>query len=82
VSFDAWRGGYSTTVSNRVEDLRVEADGAVRHVLAAVDRTPCGTTTERRFEVLWYLARDGRTFTATDLDAVQLAGVDPALACG
>jgi hypothetical protein len=80
-SFEAWRAGYATTLSNRVEDLRVEPGGAVRHVLVAVDRTPCGTTTERRFEVLWYLARSGRTFTATDLDAVQLAGADPALAC-
>ena len=81
-NFAAWRAGYATTLSNRVEDLRVEPGGAVRHVLVAVDRTPCGGTTERRFEVLWFLHRDGRTFTATDLDAVQLAGVDPALACG
>jgi hypothetical protein len=81
-SFQAWRAGYATTLSQRVEDLRVEPDGTVRHVLVAVDRTPCGGTTERRYEMLWYLDRSGRTFTARDLIGVQLAGVDPALACG
>jgi hypothetical protein len=82
VSFDAWRAGYATTLSQRVEDLRVEEDGNVRHVLVTVDRTPCGGTSERRYEMLWYLQRDGRTFTARDVVGVQLAGVDPALACG
>jgi hypothetical protein len=81
VSFDAWRAGYATTVSQRVEDLRVEAGDTIRHTLVTVDRTPCGTTTERRFEMLWYLQRDGRSFTARDLVGVQLAGVDPGLAC-
>ena len=81
VSYDAWRAGYAPTVSQRVEDLRVEADGNVRHTLVTVDRTPCGGTTERRFEMLWYLDRDGRTFTARDVVGVQLAGRDPALAC-
>ena len=81
-SFDAWRAGYATTLSQRVEDLRVEAGGNVRHTLVTVDRTPCGGTTERRYEMLWYLQRDGRTFTARDVVGVQLAGVDPALACG
>jgi hypothetical protein len=81
VSFDAWRAGYATTVSQQVEDLRVELGDTVRHTLVTVDRTPCGTTTERRFEMLWYLQRDGRTYTARDLVGVQLAGVDPALAC-
>jgi hypothetical protein len=80
-SFDAWQAGYTTTVSQRIEDLRVEAGDMVRHTLVTVDRTPCGTTTERRFEMLWYLQRDGRTFTARDLVGVQLAGVDPAAAC-
>ena len=80
-SFEAWRAGYATTLSQRVEDLRVEADGNVRHILVTVDRTPCGGTTERRYEMLWYLDQDGRTFTARDLVGVQLAGVDPALAC-
>jgi hypothetical protein len=81
VSFEAWHAGYATTVSQRVEDLRVEAGDTVRHTLVTVDRTPCGTTTERRFEMLWYLQRDGRSFTARDLVGVQLAGVDPAAAC-
>ena len=81
-SFDAWRAGYATTLSQRVEDLRVEAGGNARHTLVTVDRTPCGGTTERRYEMLWYLQRDGRTFTARDVVGVQLAGVDPALACG
>ena len=80
-SFEAWRAGYVTTLSHRVEDLRVEADGNVRHTLVTVDRTPCGGTTERRYEMLWYLDQDGRTFTARDLVGVQLAGRDPALAC-
>jgi hypothetical protein len=80
-SFAAWRAGYATTLSQRVEDLRVEADGNVRHTLVTVDRTPCGGTTERRYEMLWYLNQDGRTFTARDLVGAQLAGVDPALAC-
>jgi hypothetical protein len=80
-SFEMWRDGYATTVSQRVESLQVEAGDTVRHVLVTVDRTPCGTTTERRYEMLWYLQRDGRTFMARDLVGVQLAGVDPALAC-
>lgn len=82
MSFDAWRAGYATTLAQRVEDLHVEADGNVRHTLVTVDRTPCGGTTERRYEMLWYLQRDGRTFTARDVVGVQLAGADPALACG
>lgn len=82
VSFEAWRAGYATTLSQRVQDLHVEADGNVRHTLVTVDRTPCGGTTEQRYEMLWYLQRDGRTFTARDVVGVQLAGVDPALACG
>ena len=82
MSFDAWRAGYATTLSQRVEDLHVETDGNVRHTLVTVDRTPCGGTTERRFEMLWYLQRDGRTFTARDVVGVQLAGAHPALACG
>ena len=82
MSFEAWRAGYATTLSQRVADLHVEADGNVRHTLVTVDRTPCGGTTERRFEMLWYLQRDGRTFTARDVVGVQLAGADPALACG
>ena len=80
-SFEAWRAGYATTVSQRIEDLRVEAGGNVRHTLVSVDRTPCGGTTERRYEMLWYLDPDGRTFTARDVVGVQLAGLDPALAC-
>jgi hypothetical protein len=82
ISFEAWRADYATTISNRVEDLRVEPDGNVRHVLVTVDRTPCGGTTEQRYEMLWYLQRDGRTFTAREVVGVQLAGVAPALACG
>lgn len=81
-SFEAWRAGYATTLGNRVEELRVEPDGNVRHVLVTVDSTPCGGTTERRYEILWYLQPDGRTFMARDMVGVQLAGVDPALACG
>jgi hypothetical protein len=80
-SFEAWRAGYATTLSERIEDLRVEAGGNVRHTLVAVDRTPCGGSTERRYEMLWYLDPDGRTFTARDVVGVQLAGLDPALAC-
>jgi hypothetical protein len=80
-SFEAWRAGYATTLSQRIEDLRVEADGTVRHTLVTVDRTPCGGATERRYEMLWYLDPDGRTFTARDVVGVQLAGLDPALAC-
>jgi hypothetical protein len=68
--------------SRVVDDVRLEPGGAVRHLLVTVVRTPCGTTTERRYEMLWYLDRSGRTFTARDLVGVQLAGVDPALACG
>jgi hypothetical protein len=81
-SFEAWKATYATTLSQRVESVQVEPGETVRHVLVTVDRTPCGTTTERRYEMLWYLQRDGRTFTARDLIGVQLAGVAPALACG
>jgi hypothetical protein len=64
--------------------VRVRTDRGIDRTCAAVtvDRTPCGTTTERRYEMLWYLKPSGRTFTAGDLIGVQLAGVDPALACG
>ena len=82
LSFDAWRAGYAATVDQRVENVKVESDGSVRHQLVIVARTPCGGTTERRYELLWYLDRDGRTFTARDVVSVQLAGADPALACG
>jgi hypothetical protein len=78
--FVVWRRGYGSTLGHRVEDVRVERDGrsvAVRHDLVAVDRTPCGGTTERRFEVTWRLER-GR---ATALTARKIAGVDPAQSC-
>lgn len=80
-SFEAWRAGYATTVSQRLTDVRTEPGGVVRYVLVAVDRTPCGTTTERRFELRWRLVRSGAGFSATVLDGVKLAGVDPAAAC-
>jgi ketosteroid isomerase-like protein len=74
--FDTWRGGYATTLNQRVEG--VEVDGSqIRHVLVARDRTPCGTTVEQRFAVTWTVA-GGR---ATALHAVRLAGQDPAAAC-
>ena len=79
--FEAWRAGYATTLTQRVENVRLEPEGFVRHDLVAVDRTPCGTTTERRFEVLWKLVPSERDFTPTFLEAVQLAGIDPQLAC-
>ena len=79
--FEAWRAGYATTLSQRVEDVRPEPDGFVRHDLVTVDRTPCGTTTERRYEVLWRLSPTDGDFTATYLEAVQLAGLDPEFAC-
>jgi hypothetical protein len=80
-SLDAWRAGYETTLSQRVENVRLEPGGFVRHDLVAVDRTPCGTTTERRYEVLWRLSPAAGDLTASYLEAVQLAGVDPELAC-
>jgi hypothetical protein len=74
--FAVWRGGYDTTLDQRVEP--VEVDGAqIRHVLVARDRTPCGGTVEQRFAVVWTMA-GGR---ATSLHAVRLAGQDPAAAC-
>jgi hypothetical protein len=79
--FEAWRAGYATTVSQRVEHVETEPGGVVRYDLVAVDRTPCGTTTERRFEVRWRLVPTARSFTATSLGAVKLEGVDPASAC-
>jgi len=79
--FEAWRAGYATTVSQRVEDLRTDPGGVVRYVLVAVDRTPCGTTTERRFAIRWRVVRTGRTTTATSLSGVKLAGLDPIAAC-
>jgi proline racemase len=79
--FEDWRAGYATTVSQRVEDLDTEPGGVVRYVLVAVDRTPCGTTTERRFAVRWRLVRTGETTSATSLSGVKLAGLDPMAAC-
>jgi ketosteroid isomerase-like protein len=74
--FAVWRGGYDTTLDQRVE--AVETNGAqIRHVLVARDRTPCGTTVEQRFAVVWTVA-DGR---ASALHAAKLAGQDPAAAC-
>jgi hypothetical protein len=78
--FEAWRLGYGSTLGHRVEGVAVERSGGgatVRHDLVAVDRTPCGGTTERRFAVGWRLER-GR---ATSLSAVKLAGLDPADSC-
>jgi hypothetical protein len=80
-SFEDWRAGYATTVSQRVEDVETEPGGVVRYVLVAVDLTPCGTTTERRFEVRWRLVPSGRSYTATSLGAVKLDGIDPVAAC-
>jgi hypothetical protein len=79
--FEDWRAGYATTVSHRVEDVETEPGGVVRYELVAVDRTPCGTTTERRFEVRWRLVPTRRSFTATSLGAVKLDGLDPVAAC-
>ena len=53
----------------------------VRHVIVAVDRTPCGTTAERRFEIRRRLDRNGGRTTATALGAVKLDGLDPMAAC-
>jgi hypothetical protein len=80
-SFEVWRAGYATTVSQRVSDVTREPEGVVRYVLVAVDRTPCGTTTERRFEVRWRLVRSDRSYTATSLGATTLSGIDPLAAC-
>jgi hypothetical protein len=79
--FDEWRAGFDTTVSQRVEDVRTEPGNVVRFDLVAVDRTPCGTTTERRFEIRWRLVPNGDSFAATALGAVKLDGVDPMVAC-
>jgi hypothetical protein len=74
--FTTWRNGYGTTLSQRVEAL--ETDGAqIRYVLVARDRTPCGAGVEQRFAVVWTMA-DGR---ASSLQAVRVAGQDPAAAC-
>jgi hypothetical protein len=80
-TFEAWQAGYATTVSQRVLDVRTGPGGLVRYVLVAVDQTPCGTTTERRFAVRWRLVRTGGRTTATVLGAVKLDGVDPVAAC-
>jgi hypothetical protein len=74
--FAVWRGGYATTLDQRVE--AVEVDGAqIRHVLVARDRTRCGTAVEQRFLVTWTVSAG----TATSLHAVKVAGQDPAAAC-
>jgi hypothetical protein len=74
--FAVWRGGYATTLGQRVE--AVEVDGAqIRHVLVARDRTRCGTAVEQRFLVTWTVSAG----TATSLHAVKVAGQDPAAAC-
>jgi hypothetical protein len=76
-----WRDGYASTLGHRVEDVTVERGGVVKHVLVAVDETPCGGETERRFAVTWLLAGGGDDLVATHLTAVKLAGVDPSAAC-
>jgi hypothetical protein len=78
---EAWRAGYGSTLGHRVEDVRVDPGGVVRHVLVAADRTPCGGRTERRFAVSWRLERRGDNLVAAELTAVTVAGVDPAAAC-
>jgi hypothetical protein len=78
--FDAWRRGYATTLGHDVRALRAEGT-AVRHVLVATDRTPCGGDVERRFVVRWRLERVGDRLRATALSAVKLAGPEPAQAC-
>jgi hypothetical protein len=74
--FAAWRAGYGTTLGHRVTELAVDGD-RVRHVLVAVDRTPCGGSSERRFAVEWRLERR----TAVTLTARTLAGAAPSAAC-
>jgi hypothetical protein len=76
--FDSWRRGYATTAGHRLEDLQVSG-ASVRLVLVATDRTPCGGTTEQRFDVQWRLTAE---LEAAALTAVKLSGVDPATACG
>jgi hypothetical protein len=78
--FEAWRLGYGSTLGHRVEGVQVERNAGettVLHDLVALDRTPCGGATERRFAVSWRLER-GR---ATSLSAVKVAGLDPAESC-
>jgi len=74
--FERWRAGYATTVAQRVEDVEV-AGSEIRYLLVATDRTPCGKTVEQRFRVTWAVAGD----RAQTLQAVKLAGQDPAAVC-
>jgi hypothetical protein len=74
--FAVWRGGYETTLDQRIEGVEVDGE-QVRYTLVARDRTPCGGAVEQRFAVVWTMA-DGH---AAALHAVRLAGQDPAAAC-
>jgi hypothetical protein len=76
-----WRAGYATTVSSRPEQLSATtaADGSatVRNVLVARDRTSCGKVVERRFAVVWQLARARSAWTVAAVRATPLGSARP-----
>ena len=72
-----WRAGFATTRSSRPDGVTVVADGdraTVRHLLTAVDATPCGAAV-RRFALTWTLTRaPGRPWLATAVSGRLLSG--------
>jgi hypothetical protein len=79
--FPHWRAGYRTTLRSRPGQIQVTAtaDGGllVRHVLVAVDRTRCGTRTQR-FAVRWRLAPNRASWGVVSLAAAPLGPAETA----
>ena len=81
--FEAWRDGYSTTLSNSPRDIEVASEGGVAtiaHELVTEDRSSCGPV-ERRFTVRWKLVATGDGWRAASLTAEKRSGPEPEDAC-
>jgi hypothetical protein len=78
--FAAWREGYARTISNAPGGVTVTpaaAGATVGLTLRAGDRGACGRIAERRFAVIWRLARTPAGWRATAASARKLSGPEP-----
>ncbi|HEY4278967.1 MAG TPA: hypothetical protein VGM91_12135 [Conexibacter sp.] len=82
-SFDAWRAGYKTTLSNDLSDLVVDTSTAgaatVSLTLRATDLDACADEVRQRFVVRWTLRRDAQRWIATGITVGKLSGRTPRL---
>ena len=82
-SFDAWRAGYDTTLSNEVSGVTVDttnpAIASVALTLRATDLDACADEVRQRFSVRWTLARQGPRWVATAISVDKVSGRTPRL---